>query len=305
MGGKKRSHNEFVELIEKLYPNLEVITPFTATKERIRVLCKKCNTESTPLAQNLINSMFKCRQCDFNNRKESFIQQLSVINPNICVVGEYQNYKTKIECKCLIHDTIFSMTGSNLIAGHGCPECAIDNRRKAFAKSHNDFVSELKKISPTINIKSQYVSSHKKIKCQCSICNYEWMTTPHSLLRGDRCPKCFSISKGEETILKTLDELNIEYIYQKRFEDCKNQLPLAFDFYIPKHNMCIEFQGQQHYEPIKYYGGENEFKIRQKRDSIKEIYCQQSNINLLCIPYWEYDYIEQIIKVLFMKGENE
>lgn len=44
---------------------------------------------------------------------------------------------------------------------------------------------------------------------------------------------------------------NIEYIKQKTFENCIDKRKLKFDFYLIKLNICIEFDGIQHYESIK------------------------------------------------------
>lgn len=295
MGGKQRTHEEFVNEVNRLYPNLEVLSLFTETKNRVRVLCKECRTELMPLAQALVQNTFCCQECRRRRNKESFAKKLFDVNPNVDVLGEYKNRRTKIECLCLIHNKIFKMTPSNLLGGHGCPECGIEARIKAFAKTHDEFISELKEISPQISITSQYQSAHKKVNCKCLECGFEWNTTPHSLLRGDRCPNCNLPSKGELAISSYLDSISVEYISQKKFDDCRNINPLPFDFYLPEYNACIEFQGKQHYEVVEHFGGEENFKIRQKRDNIKAEYCHQNQIALLCIPYWDFDNIKQII----------
>ena len=48
---------------------------------------------------------------------------------------------------------------------------------------------------------------------------------------------------------------------------------VSFDFYLPEHNICIEYDGQQHYRPVNKFGGEPQFKIGQKNDNIKSQYC--------------------------------
>lgn len=295
MGGKQRTHEEFVNEVNKLYPNLKVLSLFTETKNRVRVLCKECGTESNPLAQALVQKTFCCQECRRIKNKENFIRQLSDINSNINVVGEYENNRTKIECLCLVHNKTFKMTPANLLRNHGCPKCATDSRRKVFAKTHDEFLSELKEISPQISITSQYQSAHKKIDCKCLECGFEWKAAPHSLLRGDGCPNCILPSKGELAISSYLDDISVEYISQKRFDDCRNINPLPFDFYLPEYNACIEFQGKQHYEVVEHFGGEKDFKIRRKRDNIKVEYCRKNQIELLCIPYWDFDNIKQII----------
>ena len=65
---------------------------------------------------------------------------------------------------------------------------------------------------------------------------------------------------------------------------------LPFDFYLPEHNICIEFNGIQHYQPSDFFGGYSEFKKRQKRDKIKIDYCNNSNIKLIAIKYNENIY---------------
>jgi hypothetical protein len=70
---------------------------------------------------------------------------------------------------------------------------------------------------------------------------------------------------------------------------------LRFDFFIPTQNIAIEYQGKQHYEPIEIFGGEQAFKLQQKKDDIKRKYCSKSQINLLEIPYWEFDCIDDIL----------
>ena len=73
-----------------------------------------------------------------------------------------------------------------------------------------------------------------------------------------------------------------------------------FDFYLSQYNLFIEYDGQHHYEPVRFYGNnteENEraFKKVQEHDAIKNNYCKANNINLLRIPYWESKNIETII----------
>ena len=103
-------------------------------------------------------------------------------------------------------------------------------------------------------------------------------------MKGKGCKKCSS-SKGEKFIRKTLKESDIKFEEQKSFEGCRNKLPLSFDFYLPDHNMCIEYNGIQHYEPVKYFGGKKAFEIIKKRDNIKRKFCDKNQINMINIKY--------------------
>lgn len=108
--------------------------------------------------------------------------------------------------------------------------------------------------------------------------------TPNHHSHGCGCPKC-NESKGEKNIRKILDNKNIEYIIQYKFNDCIHIKQLKYDFYLPKYNICIEFDGKQHYKSVKWFGGDKTLKYIQKNDKIKNEYCLKNNIRLLRIRY--------------------
>lgn len=90
-----------------------------------------------------------------------------------------------------------------------------------------------------------------------------------------------------------MHNFNCNFIHQHKFEDCKDKKCLPFDFYLPDFNLCIEFDGEQHYKPK--FGMDN-FIQTQKHDKIKNEYCESHNIELLRVPYWEGSNSESIIK---------
>ena len=69
----------------------------------------------------------------------------------------------------------------------------------------------------------------------------------------------------------------------------------CFWFYLPDYNLLIEYDGRQHFEISEYFGGYEGFINTKIRDTIKNIYCRNNNIDLLRIPYWEFDNIENIL----------
>ncbi len=106
----------------------------------------------------------------------------------------------------------------------------------------------------------------------------------------------FKKSKGSKKIANFLESNNIHYFIEYKFKECRNILPLPFDFYLPDYNICIEYDGKQHFEIIKHYGGEVEFELTKKRDGIKNIFCINNNIRLLRIPYYNLKNIEKILE---------
>lgn len=130
-----------------------------------------------------------------------------------------------------------------------------------------------------------YKNSRTKIKIICSK-HGEFIQTPAYHLKGSGCPVC-QYSKGELLIRNYLDYHQVKFITQKKFTDCRNKKLLPFDFYLPDYNLCIEFQGQQHYKQCNWFGGKEKLEYIQLNDNIKRNFCLTHNIKLLEIPYSE------------------
>ena len=88
------------------------------------------------------------------------------------------------------------------------------------------------------------------------------------------------------------------YIKQYKFNDCKNKQPLPFDFYIKSKNICIEYDGEQHFIVKKHWGGINSLEYIKQNDNIKTKYCEDNNIKLIRIKYNE-NIVKKLNKLLF------
>lgn len=82
-----------------------------------------------------------------------------------------------------------------------------------------------------------------------------------------------------------LNQLNIYYEREKTFNDLKYKGKLRFDYYLPKYNLCIEFNGAQHYEYIEYFHkDDSQFDEQRIKDYIKHEYCRAHSIHLIELP---------------------
>ena len=126
-----------------------------------------------------------------------------------------------------------------------------------------------------------------------------------NLNKATNYPYCKE-SRGELRIETYLEKVGSSFIKEKRFSKCRYKHPLPFDFYLPKENIAIEYDGEGHYMPVPFHMSKekaniNEVKLEnhlqsiQFRDQIKTDFCLQNGIKLIRIPYWNFDNIEQIL----------
>jgi very-short-patch-repair endonuclease len=205
------------------------------------------------------------------------------------------NYKVKIICKK--HGVFEQRISNHINLKDGCPKCVGKGRwnnevlKEEFFKVHLDRYDYSK-------VNFEGIDSKVSIICkQHGIFNQNI----HKHLKGQGCPECSFNSKGEEYIKSHLEELDIEYIRQHSFDSYKYINKLNFDFYLPELNTCLEFDGIQHFKPIKDFGGEEEFEIIKKRDECKNKWCLENNVKLVRIRYDQINIIRKIIKDLSYK----
>lgn len=119
------------------------------------------------------------------------------------------------------------------------------------------------------------------------------------------CPICAE-SKGEKRIRNWLLSKSIEFISQKEYKGL-NGLgggSLSYDFYLPKSNILIEYQGKQHEKYIVgFHNSKNAFYKQQEHDKRKREYADLHNISLLEIWYWDFENIEEILTNTFNNRE--
>lgn len=111
---------------------------------------------------------------------------------------------------------------------------------------------------------------------------------------------CDLMSKGEQRIADILQQNRIEFVQEKSFDDLRGGR-FRFDFYLPKQNIIIEFDGQQHFQLQEFFQKDRkELLAYQERDRQKNSYCLAHKIKLYRIPFWELDNIN-VYKDLFNK----
>jgi hypothetical protein len=169
-------------------------------------------------------------------------------------------------------------------------------------------------------------NSSEKVYWKCKECGHEWKVSIYSRNGKSKngCPEC-SKSKGEKRCKEVFisknyieicqdeyDELlskynNSYFIPQKAFNGLKGLGGglLSYDFYLPKYNLLIEYQGEQHERYIKgFHKSKKDFEKQIEHDRRKKEYAKQNGYNFLEIWYWDFDNIESIL-VEYLSSLND
>ena len=274
----------------------------TAT-HKVKITCKKCGHFWESLPHNHFNGS-GCKKCQYKklpqNKPKShewFLKEVKKIHKNkFEYIGQYKNHKTKIEIRCKSCGVVFEQRAGSHLEGRGCKKCQISKLPQNKPKPIKDFENECRKIHENkYEYCGDYKSGRKKIKIFCKK-HKKWFkqNAGAHLLKKQGCPKC-SLSKGELRIELYLKLNKIKYKYEKRFNECRIVFPLPFDFYLPNYNLCIEYDGEHHFYSIDCFGGEEKLKETQKNDDFKTLFCLNNNIDLLRIPFYDFDLIEKIL----------
>lgn len=246
---------------------------------------------------------FGCKKCgkEISNQKQSRNKDEFIKKANE-KWDEFYNYdkfiyilsSTKSIIICPIHGE-FQQT-PNIHLRSGCKKCGYEKLSNKMKMEYNKFfnICNEKHNFKYDYCESIYVNSRTKIKIKCPVHGY-FNQNSQAHFSGSGCPSC-NESRGELAIRNFLESKPVDYIREKQFDNCLKTLPLPFDFYLPKYNLCIEFDGIQHFKPLIFFGGENALEYRKNNDEIKNQYCMNNNINLLRISYKEIKNVENILK---------
>lgn len=233
-------------------------------------------------------------------------------------IEEYLNEKRRCvqwycNCDCGAQDIL--VDGIQLRRNH-VVSCGCFNREMSIIKNSSDILG-LKFGELTVSAKtSKPENSSKKGSwwlCKCS-CGNRLIVHSNALKTGNTTSCGCVNSKGEKEINRVLSSMDINYSTQYTFNDCRSEITnrlLKFDFAVFDAegvlNFLIEYDGEQHYNCSRFspYSSVNEEKFRRTKlyDMQKDNYCKSHNIDILRIPYWDYENISDIItKKLEGKG---
>ena len=279
---KKLTTEEFKLQLSREHPELELLSDYNGSKNYITVRCTKHN-HMFNTKPSWLHAGSSCQKC-YDERRGSttrkntdiFVKESKEVHNDKYDYSkvEYVGSKVKVCIICPKHGE-FWQTPNKHLSGQGCPKCAGKN------KTTDSIISEFKKIHKEDYIydKVSYINNSTKV---CIICpkHGEFWQTPDKHLQGEGCPICKS-SKLERNVRNFLIENCIEFERQKNFNWLGKQ---SLDFYLPKHNIAIECQGEQHF---KEFSGtltpRKNIDERIRLDITKNELCNENDVKILYV----------------------
>ncbi len=286
---------ERIDEVGHKYGSLTVIEYTKDKNGRAAWLCQ-CDCGNTKIVRgsDLRKNRVVCcsRSCpyktydfiDETNNKYGYLTVLYRTNNNI-----YNQIQWHCKCDCGKEiDVLGTALRQNRVRSCGCQTKNLNAQAHSLDLTNQKFGY----LIPIEIVGSSKEGNLWKCKCECGCQRTDVIVPSRRLISGNTmsCGKK-NRSHGEIKISNILQEYNIDFKTEYSFNDlcsCASDKKLRFDFAIFKQNQLnclIEFEGQQHFAPADFFGGEKQYKTLITNDKLKITYCQKYNIPLLIINY--------------------
>ena len=175
----------------------------------------------------------------------------------------------------------------SLLSPRGCRLCGLLN----FTTTVDEFLERAMEVHPEGY--TYYVGELRTVNDRITIkhkCGKIYRGRVSNHLSGQGCNRCKG-SLGEAKILEFLDHNDIRHVEQFRVPGHR----YAYDFHLPDLNIVIEYDGQQHFRPVEFFGGEEAFRETVRRDADKNRLAKELGLHMVRIPYHKFDQIEAVL----------
>jgi len=301
---------ESINKIKSYFPKYDFSN--TVWKDRKDEIEYKCDihgiVKGTPVS---LLAKHGCWQCGVEkraknrvaNKSSETLKKLKEMYPEY-KFGEYKGATELMDIYCSIHGWK-KLRPNDMLNNHGCPECGIEERADKRRLTLEEIEQRSKDYHGDVwdfSISEKPKNEDDRIHVICKICG-ETNYKPVLRIMYGKCDYCL-MSQGERAIVAKLRELGIEFIPEYSFPDCKYKNLLYFDFYLPKLNTVIEFQGEQHLRFTRHFHGDLEgLEIQKIKDQIKRNYCKEKEIREIeLFSLEEIDRLEGVLKENFLNA---
>jgi len=258
------------------------------------------------------NGSMDCNACNsiaqwgIDNLGEDFLDKYWDYEKNIVSPWDIDKCSNKhkifIKCQEKYYHESYEVSPDNFTNSSRCPYCNNRNGKIHKLDSLGTIYPDVFKFWSDKNENSPYEyapMSHQYVWWKCPDEKHEdyYRLISSSSIRDFRCPEC-QCSTGEIEVGKKLLNKEIYYIPQKTFDGLIGLGGglLSYDFYIPKINLLIEYQGEMHERFVRgIHKSIKDFEKQVEHDRRKKEYAEQNKYNFLEIWYQDFDNIEEIL----------
>lgn len=271
-----------------------------------RWICKcVCGTVRSVGTRQLINHKTNSCGCLHSNLQRNLIGKRFgdwvVIDKADYIQRSSRRWKAwKCECVC---GTIRAVSEQSLISGKstscGCKRTASIKSKKRYqdlSGNHYGYWTVLQHLPNTRSLNGEIVQNWL---CKC-VCGTVKSVSRTNLLSGRSIScGCMNVSFMEEYVNALLLKLNIHFETQKTFDGLVGigGHNLSYDFLIDDQKLfgkiLIECQGEQHYHPVKFFGGIQRFNQQVVSDSLKKNFAIKNNYTLILISYLDFETVKK------------
>jgi hypothetical protein len=197
---------------------------------------------------------------------------------------------TIVTIGCPVHG-VFDQLASRHLRGSGCYDCAIEAKRS----NNEEFIAKAKKIHGDDYDYElvDYVTSTTDVEIVCKV-HGPFPQKPSNHLSGAGCPTC-SQSRGEREVRQWLSHRGVAFEPQWQVPEVysRKNTPLKCDFMLPGLRVIVEYDGLQHFAPVKWKvsmtdeEAEANFLEIVKRDAFKNNWAEANDYLMIRIRFDE------------------
>src|SRR5699024_3300083 len=137
---RTRKHNEFIKELKLVNTNIDVLSEYSRSDNKIKCRCKIDSHEWEALPSSLLCGQ-GCPKCGITKSAkvrtkthDEFVKELYEVNPDVEVLEKYKRNNAKIKFRCKVDGNEWETSPISLLIGTGCPSCNSSKGEKQVEK---------------------------------------------------------------------------------------------------------------------------------------------------------------------------
>ena len=171
---------------------------FSARKHAVEDALLMANVEVEIADWDFKDIEAKARDCCRRKTHEEFIAELEAVNASVEILSKFGSMSEKVEARCKVCGTEWSVKPYSLIKGIGCPSCGRKQAALSKTRTPEEFEQKLSLDNPTVKLVEPYRKGVDRVLVECRKCGHRWKPLAYSLVGkyAKACPHCGAVKAG-------------------------------------------------------------------------------------------------------------